>query len=384
MHKGLLTLLPSYSEHKGGWPWTEEIPADHYDLKKDWPKISIIVPSFNQGQFLEETLRSVLLQNYPNPELIVIDGDSTDESIEIIKKYEPWLTYWISEKDGGQSDAINKGMRRATGEILNWINSDDLLTPGCLKKVAEIFLRESGDVGLIHGGTTLFNSKKVVRNDWGLKPPSLERNFAGIAFPQPSAFFLKKYFDIVGGYVNEQLHYGMDYDLYCRLACVCKFIPDNDLFSRYRLHDSSKSVAEEHKFVGDWSRVFLNLCKNLKWEDILTTIKRDGILNDSCFSYYSPFKFQVNQGIINKVDKERIIFYHYCYLLKAFYLARDKEKAKNVAALLKNRFSKKWLKDEKHINQILTRLKLPSPVLNFIIELKKNYQNLLAGKPTVK
>ena len=377
-------MIPEYPENKKGWPWSEETPADPNDLKNDWPKISIITPSYNQGRYLEETLRSILLQNYPNLELIVIDGGSDDESIEIIKKYEPWIKYWVSEKDRGQSDAINKGVKLATGEILNWINSDDLLTPGCLKKVAEIFLREPAGVGLIHGGTTLFNSKKVLRNDWGLSPPSLERNLAGIAFAQPSAFFLKKYFDIVGGYVNEQLHYGMDYDLYCRLACVCKFIPDKDIFSKYRLHDNSKSVAEQNKFVGDWSQVFINLCKNLKWEDILATIKKDNILHDYSFSYYFPFEFQVSKEIINKADKERIIFYHYCYLLKAFYLARDTEKARKVAVLLKNRFSKKWLRDEKHIYQILTRLKLSSPVLDFIIGLKKNYQNLLTGKQTVK
>src|SRR5687767_12795196 len=134
MGKGLLAILPEHSENKKGWPWNQETTFNPGDSKKDWPKISIVTPSYNQGIFLEETLRSILLQNYPNLELIVIDGGSNDNSVEIIKKYEPWITYWITEKDRGQSDAINKGIRRTTGEILTWINSDDLLTPGSLKK----------------------------------------------------------------------------------------------------------------------------------------------------------------------------------------------------------------------------------------------------------
>ena len=96
-----------------------------------WPRISIVTPSFNQGQFIEETIRSILLQGYPNLEYIIIDGGSTDESVEIIKKYEPWLTYWVSEKDRGQAHAINKGLERCTGEILAYINSDDYYYPGC-------------------------------------------------------------------------------------------------------------------------------------------------------------------------------------------------------------------------------------------------------------
>lgn len=96
---------------------------------KPWPKISIVTPSFNQGQYIEETIRSILLQGYPNLEYIVIDGGSTDGAVDVIRKYEKWLTYWVSEPDKGQADAINKGLERCTGEIFNWINSDDILLP---------------------------------------------------------------------------------------------------------------------------------------------------------------------------------------------------------------------------------------------------------------
>jgi len=140
MHCSRLNDLPSSFTGKVGWPWTEESPqlSDTMPDGRPWPKISIVTPNYNYGQFLEETIRSVLLQGYPNLEYIIIDGGSTDNSIEIIKKYEKWLAYWISEPDRGQSHAINKGLKMASGEWFNWINSDDLLMPHALKTLIKI------------------------------------------------------------------------------------------------------------------------------------------------------------------------------------------------------------------------------------------------------
>ena len=344
-----------------------------------FPKISIVVPSYNQGQYLEETLLSVINQGYPELELFVADGGSTDNSVEIIKKHEQHITWWVSEKDKGQSEAINKGMKRATGEILNWICSDDLLTEGSLFKVAEYFSNLSEDTGLIHGGTVLFNEKKVIKNDWGYPHPSLERNLAGIAFSQPSAFISKKYFDLVGGQVNEELHYGMDYDLYSRLACVSKFVPVKDIFSKYRLHASSKSIADQEKFIGDWSLVFISLCKNLKWDELLSEIKNAGVLNDQTLSYNSLFPFQANEEIIKNADRKKILFYHFCYILKASYLSGEREKARRLSTIIKQQYPQRWIDDEKYISQILTRLKLPEPLLKILIGIKKTYENLISG-----
>ena len=131
--------LPLSPPGRKGWPWTEPsapLPATLPD-GRPWPKISIVTPSFKQGRFIEETIRSVLLQGYPNLEYIIIDGGSKDEPVEIIRKYERWLTYWVSEPDRGQSEAINKGMARATGEILAYINSDDYYAAGAFKAAVE-------------------------------------------------------------------------------------------------------------------------------------------------------------------------------------------------------------------------------------------------------
>ena len=110
---GLISQLPPPPPDRTGWPWTEESPRlpSHMPDGSKWPKISIVTPSYNQGKFIEKTIRSVLLQNYTNLEYIIMDGGSTDESVEIIKKYKPWLTHWGSEKDEGQSDAINRGFK---------------------------------------------------------------------------------------------------------------------------------------------------------------------------------------------------------------------------------------------------------------------------------
>jgi glycosyltransferase involved in cell wall biosynthesis len=125
--------------NKIGWPWSIESSSDDsvLSVNSEYPKITIVTPNYNYGHYLEETIRSVLLQNYPNLEYIVIDGGSTDSSLEIIKKYEPWITHWESKADRGQTHAINKGLELATGDIFNWINSDDILMPGALFAIAE-------------------------------------------------------------------------------------------------------------------------------------------------------------------------------------------------------------------------------------------------------
>lgn len=137
----LLTALPTPPSHRLGWPWTEETDPALFSSPPPggWPTLSIVCPSFRQGRYIEETIRSVLLQNYPALELIVMDGGSRDETVSILEKYSPWISYWQSQPDRGQSHALNQGYARATGEIHGWINSDDYYLPGAFAAVGRAF-----------------------------------------------------------------------------------------------------------------------------------------------------------------------------------------------------------------------------------------------------
>lgn len=325
-------------------------------------KISIIVPSYNQGQYIEETLRSIIDQGYPNLELIVIDGGSTDQSVEIIRRYEKHITYWVSEKDKGQSDAINKGFQRATGDIITWLCSDDLFTPGTLHKVSEYFSALSPDIGLIHGGVVIFDNETERHIDFGYPNPSIERYITGMAFSQPAAFFRKKYLDMVNGRVSEALHYGMDYDLFARLACVCQFHPVTDVFARYRLHEESKSVSQHDRFILDWCKVFVNLCQNMGWGDVEKRLRAVSPLQ-AAFDYHLDYQFSYKPEIFERVDKEKSLFYHLCYQLSALYSSGEIDDSKKLYKYLLTNFPPEWTASEKRISMIAPKLKLPTFVL---------------------
>jgi glycosyltransferase involved in cell wall biosynthesis len=205
-----------------------------------WPRISIVTPSYNQGQFIEETIRSVLLQEYPNLEYIIIDGGSTDNSVDIIKKYEPWLTYWESLPDRGQSHAINKGFSHASGEIFAWLNSDDLLCENSLARVAKIFVESNCDV--LSGNTIYVESgKKGNKKIPSMISTSQMLRFYLSAAPQPSTFWKRKCWDLYGP-LDEKLHYRMDYALFlCFAASELKWISCNEDFAFFRRHEGQKT-----------------------------------------------------------------------------------------------------------------------------------------------
>lgn len=205
------------------------------------PKISIITPSYNQGEFLESTIKSVLNQNYPNLEYIIIDGASTDNSVEIIKKFEQHLSYWVSEKDKGQTDAINKGFKRATGEIIAWLNSDDFYFPGALNLIAEMYL-SNPDAGLYIGnGAVADRSGKKIRkysHDIIFDYETLLKGSNYIL--QPSTFINVKALKEVG-YLDETLHYAMDLEYWIRVASKFSVMTINEELSAYRWYDNIKT-----------------------------------------------------------------------------------------------------------------------------------------------
>ncbi len=220
------------------------------------PSITIVTPSYNQAEYLEETIDSVLSQGYPRLEYMIIDGGSTDGSVDIIRKYEKHLAYWVSEKDHGQSDAINKGFRRSTGEVFNWLCSDDMLEPGALRAVGEAFCSESRPDVVVGNCRMGFGDHELT-----VKPDSslLENMPFGNPIPQPSCFF-RRSVNRQSDLVREDLHFVMDLELWCRLlreTSRWKFL--GETLSFYRMTENNKTSIGALKIVREHDR----LCREL-------------------------------------------------------------------------------------------------------------------------
>ena len=207
------------------------------------PKISVVTPSYNQGQYIEETIQSIINQNYSNLEYIIIDGGSTDNSVEVIKKYEKHLTYWVSEKDSGQSEAINKGFKRSTGEILCWLNSDDVLLPGALNEVANLFERQS-ELDFLNGNLVLIDSNSNILTAYFIFKPRKWYATHGIFYVcQPAMFWRRRICDSIG-FLKEDFHALMDMEFLIRIfENNCNIGYSEKIFAGFRIHSASKSSA---------------------------------------------------------------------------------------------------------------------------------------------
>lgn len=210
----------------GGWPWGADNngPLDQADIL-NLPKISVITPSYNQARFIEQTIRSVLLQRYPNLEYIIIDGGSSDGSREIIRKYEPWLAYWVSEPDRGQSHAINKGFERATGDVLCWLNSDDYYLPDALLTVGRTLAKGAGNYALTgHCFKVYQDGRPAVELEGRYENRRrLLQYWKGYEMHQPATFWRREVFEQVG-WLDEELHLIMDFDYWARISRRFDFV----------------------------------------------------------------------------------------------------------------------------------------------------------------
>lgn len=266
--------LPPPPDGRIGWPWTVETPqfpairANAGPL----PRISIVTPSYNQGEFIEETIRSVLLQGYPNLEYVVMDGGSQDRTRDVLRKYDRLIDHWVSEPDKGQADAVNKGFAKADGEIFAWLNSDDVYERHVLAEVAELFLQQP-DTDVISGRCRLWygDARDI------LFEPSPLRTFEdflrigsnwmkGKIIVQPETFFRRSAFERAKG-ACDQLHYCFDAALWMDMARAgCKFDSVDRHWANLRKHDGQKThdLTKAHlelartahdRLLANWTRV---------------------------------------------------------------------------------------------------------------------------------
>jgi glycosyltransferase involved in cell wall biosynthesis len=214
------------------------------------PLVSVVTPSFNQGVFIEETIRSVEEQDYPRIEHIVVDGGSIDGTIDVLRRHP--RTRWISEPDRGQADAVNKGFAMAKGEIFGWLNSDDLYLPGAISAAVKELL-DSG-CGLVHGGWRRIDVNGDVINDVAAVPFDLRQqlDYANLV-AQPGALFTREAFEAVGG-LDVSYRYAMDYELFLRMGARFEVRHVDRVLGAFRYHPESKTVAESEGFIDETYR----------------------------------------------------------------------------------------------------------------------------------
>jgi glycosyltransferase involved in cell wall biosynthesis len=236
--------LPTVRNSPLAWPWVDASPAeaDHQRSEFDWPKISVITPSYNQAGFLEQTIRSVLLQRYPKLEYIVIDGQSSDGSVEIIRRYEPWLSYWVSESDRGQSHAINKGFAKATGDVICWLNSDDYYPPGTLQTVGRLLAGHTGNYAVAGHCLKIYDDGRppVILEGKYESRRRLFQFWMGYQMHQPAIFWRREVFEKIGE-LNESLHQIMDFDYWARISAHFDFVNVDRVLACANYHSTAKT-----------------------------------------------------------------------------------------------------------------------------------------------
>jgi glycosyltransferase involved in cell wall biosynthesis len=258
-----LSDLPAPPPGRVGWPWTEQTapPAD----RKALPRISIVTPSLNRADMIEETIRSVLLQGYPDLEYAIVDGGSTDGTLGVVDRYRPWLASVVSEPDEGQSDAINKGMKLATGEVLAYLNTDDLYLPGALQAVGEAFA--DARVQWLSGRGRLFGPNVGWGYTWPERPWRQRWQWAaGNRLCQSSTFWRRGAAEQVGEF-DTAMHVSMDQDYWLRMALAgYELTWTRRVLSAFRMHEGSRTARVDGEATGEhlllWQRYASQLSRD--------------------------------------------------------------------------------------------------------------------------
>jgi glycosyltransferase involved in cell wall biosynthesis len=216
-------------------------------MKNNFPLVTIVTPSFNQAKYLERTIQSVLSQDYPNIEYMIVDGGSSDESVELIRKYANRLTWWVSEKDRGQTDAINKGFSRGKGEIFAWLNSDDTFEPGAIHEAVNAF-QQHPEISAVYGRANYIDENEKVIGQF----PSAQTDYRKLRqgyvhVPQQACFFRADLWRKVGP-LDPSFYFAMDYDLWVRLAkeAPMLYAPEK-AWANFRLHSDAKTISADDR-----------------------------------------------------------------------------------------------------------------------------------------
>ncbi len=256
----VLSDLPAPPPGRTGWPWTEQSPPlpPQQTNGQPWPRLSVVTPSYNQAEFLEATIRSVLLQGYPHLEYFIIDGGSTDGSLAIVERYSPWLAGWVSERDRGQSQALNKGFERATGDLVGWQNSDDTYAPGAFASAARALLA-CPTAGAIYGYVNHIDAAGNLIAAYPVREATAANMLPFASVSNHSVFYAAKVLQ-AGERIDETLSHCMDQEFHLRLLLQgYHFQFEPGITGNWRIHPGAKSARQ----LETWAREAFQLCKRV-------------------------------------------------------------------------------------------------------------------------
>lgn len=330
------------------------------------PRITLITPSFNQGKYIEQTILSVLEQDYPNLEYIIYDGGSKDETPDIIRKYEKQISFWASEPDKGQSDAINKGLQRATGDVFNWLNSDDILEKDALHEIGKAFAEN--EILSFNGVCRTFNDgdyKTTVDTTYTSFASSVEKTISKVSMGQPSQFYSLKAIREIGNCVNTALSHSMDKELWLRFLFrfgTEKVMFTNSVLSSFRLHGESKTVSLYELFRKDDYAIYHSIFEQFNAPDFLKkfVLKKDRNKN---------YKNIWHEGVVNP---ELLFAYFAVRFATEYYTLGDYETCRKC--LLYGR--KNGYPVDSNFLSLLGKVSLmPAPLINFARKTKNKWKS---------